>query len=253
MFTFILAIIGLFFIIGLISMLADFQNSAIECIIGIVGILVLYGLITGVMDFFFWLDNQIGPGYTIVVIILLIICPIIIWYLYDKLKSKGTIDSLSYKIKENKKMAAIYIIIVLLILILIIVVPIITYNPLDSEPFTVECPEGYSINDYSCGTIYHEVANGVGMNGNDITIVHHDAHGKKLKYWADKCKSNLYKPTVKKTSIDGVTAYDMTEYDWGFGTPTKWIIFVKNNECFLMKLSGDESDNEVVKNSFKFK
>lgn len=250
---FIFGIIGLLFIVGVISLLADFENSVLTCLFGIIGIFSIYAIVTGVMDFMFWLGYIIGPPYAIVVTILLVLSPFIILYLYDKLKSNGSINSLTNKIKANEKTVAISIIIILVIVILAIVLPVITYNPFDSQPFTVECPEGFSINDYDCITIYRENASGVGMNYNDITIVHHDAQGKKLKYWADKCKSNLYKPTVKKTSIDGVTAYDITEYDWGFGTPTEWIIFVKNNECFLMKLGGDESDNEVVKNSFKFK
>ena len=71
MLTFIFAIIGLLVIIGVISILSDFKNRGLECIIGIAFILVLYGLITGVIDFMFWLGYQIGPPYAILVTILL--------------------------------------------------------------------------------------------------------------------------------------------------------------------------------------
>ena len=86
MLTFIFAIIGLFVIIGIISILSDFKNSAMECIIGIAFLLVLYGLITGVMDFMFWLGYQIGPPYAILVTILLIVSPFVIFFVYGKLK-----------------------------------------------------------------------------------------------------------------------------------------------------------------------
>ena len=84
MLTFIFAIIGLFIIIGLISMLGDLENSIISCVIGIMGILVLYGLVTGAMSFMFWLGYIIGPPYAIIVTILLILSPIIALYLYSK-------------------------------------------------------------------------------------------------------------------------------------------------------------------------
>lgn len=84
MITFILGIIGIFLIIGIISAIADFQNSAIECILGIIVLISIYAIISGAMEFMFWLGYQIGPPYAIIVTILLIISPILALYLYSK-------------------------------------------------------------------------------------------------------------------------------------------------------------------------
>lgn len=255
MLTFIFAIIGLLVIIGVISILSDFKNSGLECIIGIAFILVLYGLITGVIDFMFWLGYQIGPPYAILVTILLIVSPFVIWFAYNKLKSNGSIDVLSNKIKEDKKIAVIPIIIVLVV-ILIVVLPIITYNPLDSEPFTVDVPKDMAIGDYKGVFVYDdEMRGGVAIGGDDVIIAHHDAHGKKLKHYVDKCKNRLYKPKIKNMSIDGVNAYNITDYDWGFDVHEEWILFIKDNECYLIKFDGKvdkEVRNQII-NSFKFK
>lgn len=256
MLTFIFAIIGLLIIIGLISMLGDLGNSMITCVIGIIGILVVYGLVAGAINFVFWLGYQIGPQNAIVVTILLILTPFIIWFLYSKLKSKGTLDLLSNKIKENKKVVSISIIIILLAFILIFVVPIITYNPLDSEPYTVDVPSDRAIGDYKGVFVYdEEMKNGVAIGGDEVIITHHDAHGKKLKYYVDKCKNQLYKPKIKNMSIDGVKAYKITDYDWGFEVNEEWILFIKDNECYLIKFGGKvdkEVRNQII-SSFKFK
>lgn len=84
MIMFIFGIIGLLFIIGVFSMLGDLENSAIECILGIVGIFLIYAIISGAMDFMFWLGYIIGPPQAIVVTILLVISPIVALYLYSK-------------------------------------------------------------------------------------------------------------------------------------------------------------------------
>lgn len=248
MLTFIFAIIGLLIIIGLISMLNDLENSIISCVIGIMGILVIYGLVTGVMDFMFWLGYQIGP-YSIIVTILLILSPFIILYLYDKLKSKGIIDSLSNKIKENKKLVSIAIVIV----ILIIVVPIVTYNPLDSEPYTVECPEGSSIKDYKGVFVYdEEMRDGVAIGGDDVIISHHNAHGKNLKYYVKMLKKYHSPKSIEKINVSGIPAYDIIGVT---AITDHWVIFVKDDECYLIRFDSNVDDdvrNQII-NSFKFK
>lgn len=81
----------------------DLENSIVSCFIGIIGIFVLYGLVTGAMDFMFWLGYQIGPGYAILVMILLIVCPIVFLYLYDKSKSGSNNNNSSFKPKTKIK------------------------------------------------------------------------------------------------------------------------------------------------------
>ena len=65
-------------------MLADFEDSVFTCILGIIGIISIYGIVAGAMDFMFWLGYIIGPPYAIIVTILLVISPIVALYLYSK-------------------------------------------------------------------------------------------------------------------------------------------------------------------------
>ena len=104
MIMFIFGIIGLLFIIGVISLLADFENSVVTCLFGIIGIFCLYAIISGVMDFMFWLGYIIGP-YSIIVTILLILSPFIVLYFYDKLKSNknSTIPKKNNRIKKYNR------------------------------------------------------------------------------------------------------------------------------------------------------
>lgn len=260
MLTFIFAIIGLFVIIGIISILSDFKNSAMECIIGIAFILVLYGLITGVMDFMFWLGYQIGPPYAILVTILLIVSPFVIFFVYGKLKSNESMG-LANKIKENKKIAYISIIIILLIVILAIVVPIITYNPLNSEPYTFVCPENYSIHKAEIGfPTFDDEFNGFIScmhYPSEIKIWHHNAHGKNSKYFLNQMKNTddveIYK--IKNISIDGELSYKING-TWNFWSSDnqEFVISVHDNEYYLINF--DDVPKEIEKeflDSLKFK
>ena len=224
-------------------------------------LLVLYGLITGVIDFMFWLGYQIGPPYAILVTILLIISPFILWYLYDKLKSKGTIGSLSNKIKQNKKLVSISILIVLLIIILIIVVPIVTYNPLDSEPYTIECPESHSIYKEKSGYPgFDNKFNGfikVYNHTDEIEIWHRNADGKDLKYYLNQIKSNylIRIDKVKNISIDGEQAYEI-KCSWKYGKNNeKLVICIHDNEYYLIYFDDDvpKETHKAFLDSFKFK
>ena len=259
MLTFILAIIGLFVIIGIISILSDFKNSAMECIIGIAFILVLYGLITGVMDFMFWLGYQIGPPYAILVTILLIVSPFVIFFVYGKLKSNESMSLLASKIKENKKIAYISIIIVLLIVILAIVVPIVTYNPLNSEPYTFVCPENYSIHKDEIGfPTFDDEFNGFIScmhYPSEIKIWHHNAHGKNSTYFLNKLKNDIKVDKIKNISIDGEPSYKINgHWSSGLSDNQKFVISVHDNEYYLIYFADvpKEIEKEFL-DSLKFK
>lgn len=261
MLTFIFGIIGILVIIGLFSFLSDFQNNAIECILGILVLISIYAIISGAMSFMFWLGYIIGPPYAIVVTILLILSPFILLFLYNKLKSNGTTDLLNNKIKENKKIVSISIFFILVLVILLLVVPIITYNPLDNEPYNVECPEDYSISKDKIGypTFDNEFSGYIRYSNltGEINVWHHNAHGNNLKYFLNQMKKydSINVDKTKKISVDGEPAYKI-EGSWRYGKygDEGFVIFVHNDEYYLIYFDDiPEKTQNAFLNSFKFK
>ena len=101
MIMFIFGIIGLLFIVGVISLLADFENSVFHCILGIIGIISIYAIVAGLMDAIFYGPSFIMEHVESVLLILIFVISLVIC-VYDDytLNRKNKFNQVS---KNNKR------------------------------------------------------------------------------------------------------------------------------------------------------
>lgn len=186
------------------------------------------------------------------------------------------------KIKEtskksiNTKHLIIGAIAVIILIILGLIIVTVT-SPLNSAGYTVDTSD-YSIhsdkgshpsfdNEFTGSNVrFYEK----GGNGN-IDVWHHNANGHDVDYYLkqygnyDKLSMGNqildshgydYGVKIKHTNnitVDGVNGYIM-DGTWGLGYERTWVIFVHNDEYYLICFDGiDQGHQDKFLNSFKFK
>ena len=177
----------------------------------------------------------------------------------------------------NRKYLAVGAVLAIIIIILGVIIVTVT-SPLYSADYTVDSSD-YSVSSDKLSTPTFDrefTGSNVGFKENDgngeIDVWHHSADGEDVDYYLkqystyDKDTSGNYinaygmNPdygvkikNTKDITIDGVKGYIM-DGSWGVGHELTWVIFVYDNEYYLISFDSiDQENQDKFLDSFKFK